>query len=100
MLVESQRLESVARDAADKVAGDRRWETAIARAKQQIEENPYMHFEHGTLLVLSPSGGLYTAGRTCQCRSYLNRRPCWHRAAARLIELCLEEKGVVHDGRM
>lgn len=86
MLVDGERLQSIAQAAFDAVAGDRRWEMAIARAKRQIEENPYMHFAGGTLLVLSPSGNLYNAGRACQCRAYLAGQPCWHRAAARLIE--------------
>jgi hypothetical protein len=88
--VDGERLGRVAQAAFDRVAGDRRWELAIARAKAQIEENPYMYFEGGALLVLSPSGNLYSAGRACQCRAYLNRRPCWHRAAARLLERYFE----------
>ena len=45
-----------------------------------------MHFAGGTLLVLSPSGKLYTASRGCQCLAYVKGEPCWHRAAARLIQ--------------
>ena len=86
MDVDAERLRVVAQAAFDRVAGDRRWEVAIARARRQIEENPYMHFDGVTLLVLSPSGNIYRAGPTCQCKSYRNRRPCWHRAAARMLE--------------
>lgn len=98
MEVDAERLRRVAQDAFDRVAGDRRWEVAIAKARVQIEENPYMRFAGGELLVLSPSGGLYTAGRKCQCKSYANRRPCWHRAAARLLELYFDFSGRQQPG--
>jgi hypothetical protein len=84
--VDHDRIRDVARTAFDKVSGDRRWEVAIAKALRQIEENPYMHWDGRTLLVLSPAGGLYTADQICQCASYRNRWPCWHRAAARLMQ--------------
>ncbi len=73
-------------EALDKVSGSRRWQTAIVKAKQQIEENPYMHFDGGALLILSPSGEIYSANGACQCKAYLNHQPCWHGAAARLVE--------------
>ncbi len=53
-------------------AGSRRWEMAIVRAKQIIEENPYLHLDaDGSLLMLSDSGQIYTvtAGR-CDCAAY------------------------------
>jgi hypothetical protein len=90
MDVDAERLGEVAQAAFDKVAGDRRWEVAIAKARRQIEENPYMHWDGKTLLVLSPSNVLYVAGRACQCSSYLRGKPCWHRAASRLIERYFE----------
>lgn len=86
MQVDFDRLDAVTREAFNRVAGHTRWEIAIVKAQQQIRENPYLHWDGETLLVLSPSNMLYRAGRACQCRSYLNRRPCWHRAAARLIQ--------------
>ena len=63
-----------------------RWQMAIAKAMQQIEDNPYMHYDGRALLILSPSGEIYSANGTCQCKAYRNGQPCWHRAAARLIE--------------
>lgn len=94
MEVNAERLARVTQSAFDRVAGDRRWELAIVKARQQIEENPFLHWDGRTLLVLSPSGELYEAGRICQCLSYRNRRPCWHRAAARLIQRYEEEKNM------
>jgi hypothetical protein len=90
MNINQSKMLEVVQEAFDKVAGSRRWQTAIAKAKQQIEENPYLHFDGHTLLILSPSGEIYTANGTCQCRAFTNGQPCWHRAAARLVERYIE----------
>lgn len=84
--MDQTRMQQVVQDAFDKVACSRRWQIAIVKAKQQIEENPYMHFDGGALLILSPSGGIYSVNGSCQCKAYANGQPCWHRAAARLVE--------------
>ncbi len=73
-------------EAFDKVSGSLRWQTIIVRAKQQIEENPYIHFDGNELLIFTPSGEIYSANSTCQCRAFRNGHPCWHRAAARLVQ--------------
>jgi hypothetical protein len=86
MNIDQNRLEQVTQDAFDKVLGNRRWETAIAKAKAELESNPYMHFDGQSLLILSPSGEIYTANGACQCKAYANGQPCWHRAAARLVQ--------------
>lgn len=84
--IDRTRLAEVVREAFDKVSDSRRWQTAIAKAKQQIEENPYMHFDGRSLLILSPSGEIYTANGACSCRAYQEGFPCWHRAASRLVQ--------------
>jgi hypothetical protein len=84
--LDQDRIQEVAQEAFDKVSGNRRWETAIAKAKAQLESNPYMHFDGQSLLILSPSDEIYTANGTCQCKAYMSSQPCWHRAAARLIK--------------
>ena len=84
--IDQDRIQTVAQEAFDKVSGNRRWETAIVKAKIQLETNPYMHFNGQSLLILSPSGEIYTANGSCQCRAYESGQPCWHRAAARLIK--------------
>lgn len=86
MNIDQSKMQQVIKRAFDKVAGSRRWQTAIVKAKQQIEENPYMHFDGSALLILSPSGEIYQANGTCQCKAFISNQPCWHRAAARLIE--------------
>ena len=84
--IDENRMEKVIQEAFDRVSGSRRWQTAIAKAKQEIESNPYMHFDGRALLILSPSGEIYTADGACQCKAYQTGQPCWHRAAARLVQ--------------
>lgn len=90
MNLDAERMQAVIQEAFDRVGGNRRWQTAIAKARQQFEENPYMHFDGRALLILSPSGEIYTANGTCQCKAYAQGFPCWHRAAARLVERYME----------
>jgi len=86
MNIDQDRMQQVIQQAFDHVAGNRRWENAIVRAKQQLESNPYMHFDGVGLLVLSESGEIYRANGMCQCKAYTSGQPCWHRAAARLVQ--------------
>jgi hypothetical protein len=90
MNIDQNTLEQVAQEAFNKVSGNRRWETAIVKAKQQIESNPYLHFNGHSLLILSPSGEIYDANGACQCKAYKSGNPCWHRAAMRLVQRCEE----------
>ena len=86
MNVDEGLMELVVQEAFNKVSGNRRWETAIVKAKQQIESNPFLHFDGHALLILSPSGEIYEANGTCQCKAYRSGYPCWHRAAMRLVQ--------------
>jgi hypothetical protein len=86
MNIDQNRMQQVIQEAFGKVADSRRWQTAIVKAKQQIEENPYLHFDGRALLILSPSGEIYSANGSCQCKAYQQGHPCWHRAAARLVK--------------
>lgn len=86
MNIDQSKMLEVIQEAFDKVSGSRRWQIAIVKAKQQIEENPYLHFDGNALLILSPSSEIYSANGSCQCKAYANKQPCWHRAAARLVE--------------
>jgi hypothetical protein len=71
----------------------RRWQAAIAKAKQQLEENPYLHFDGDALLILSPeSNEIYRANGVCQCVAYTRyNQPCWHRSAARIVKRYYEQ---------
>lgn len=86
MNIDENRIQRVAQEAFDKVANSRRWQTAIVRAKIELETNPYMHYDGKALLVLSPSGEIYMANGTCQCKAFQAGYPCWHRAASRLVQ--------------
>lgn len=88
--LDETKLERVTQEAFDRATGNRRWEIAIVKAKQQLESNPYMHFDGHALLILSPSGEIYSSNGSCQCKAFAHRQPCWHRAAARLVERYME----------
>ena len=65
-----------------------RWLAAIDRAVVELLQNPWIERGelHG-LVIGSPSGNCYAANGVCQCQAYTFNRPCWHRAAARLVRL-------------
>jgi hypothetical protein len=86
MNIDQDKMQQVAQEAFNKVSGNRRWETAIVKAKVQLVSNPYIHFDGQSLLILSASGEIYSANGTCQCKAYRSGQPRWHRAAARLIK--------------
>jgi hypothetical protein len=90
MNINQDKVRQLAQEAFNKVSGNRRWETAIAKAKAQLESNPYMHFDGDSLLILSPSGEIYTANGVCQCKAFKSHQPCWHRAAARIVKRYME----------
>jgi hypothetical protein len=92
MQIDQTKMQEVIQEAFDMVTGKLRWQTAIAKAKEQFETNPYMHFDGHSLLILSPSCEIYEANSTCTCKAFLNGNPCWHRAAARLFVLYLKMK--------
>ncbi len=90
MNIDETRMLRVIQEAFDKVLGSRRWQTAIAKAKQEIEANPFMHFDGQSLLILSSSDEIYSVNGSCQCKAFANNQPCWHRAAARLVQMYSE----------
>jgi hypothetical protein len=90
MQIDQTKMQEVIQKAFDMVTGKRRWQIAIGKAKEQFETNPYMHFDGQSLLILSPSGEIYSANGSCQCKAFLNGNPCWHRAAARLFTIYLK----------
>lgn len=68
----------------------KRWQNAIAHAWKELQSNPYLEWQDGALLILSPSNEIYRSNGTCQCRAYELGYPCWHRAAARIVQRVLE----------
>jgi hypothetical protein len=96
MLLNLQILEEVAQAAFDLATerggkDARRWQTAIAKAKRQLEDNPYIHDEGDARLILSDSNEIYHSNGVCQCQAWQKGKfPCWHRAAHRLVRRYVE----------
>jgi hypothetical protein len=86
MNLDMNRMQGVIQEAFDRVGNSRRWQMAVARAKQEIESNPFMHHDGHALVILSPSNEIYEANGSCQCKAFKNHQPCWHRAAARIVQ--------------
>jgi hypothetical protein len=85
--------ESIAKISPEQQNG-KRWINAIAKAVVEIENNPYMTFDldsHSLLILSEKSGEIYTANGTCQCKAFEQGKPCYHRAAARLIQRYIEQ---------
>ncbi len=85
--------EAIAKAAAN--PGSRKaknWATQIARAAVSVEENPYLSYENGKLIVLSDvSLNVYEVDEYCDCKGAVEfGRICWHRVAKRLWENYLE----------
>jgi hypothetical protein len=79
-------LDQITAAARERVADDPRWLHAIDRAARELAENPYIERTADALLIGSPSGQTYEANGVCQCRAFQCGRPCWHRAAGRLVQ--------------
>jgi hypothetical protein len=90
MNLDQKRIEMVTEEAFNKTS-NLRWQMAITKAKVELEANPYMHYDGDALLILSPSGEIYSANGACQCKAFANNKPCWHRAAARLVKRYMEQ---------
>ncbi len=65
MNIDTNKMDAIAQAAFDKAQGSSRWQTAIAKAKMEIESNPFMSWQDNTLLILSSSDEIYTANGTC-----------------------------------
>ncbi len=89
-------LAEVAADALAKLNPEttdgKRWTRAIAKAVAVIEQNPQMAYDLRTasLHITGSRGTAYMANGICQCEAYNGGYPCYHRAAARLIQRYLE----------
>jgi hypothetical protein len=83
-------LNTVASKALADAADHPRWINAIGRAMVELTTNPWIERSaegHG-LIIGSTSGKCYTSNGVCQCEAYTHgKKPCYHRAAARLVRL-------------
>ena len=74
--IQQERFEQVTQAAFDAAQGSQRWQTAIVKAKQIAESNPYIHFDGSTMLLLSDSNEIYevTDGH-CPCKAFAHGQP-------------------------
>jgi hypothetical protein len=76
-------------DRARSATQDQRWLEALDKAYDFLL-NPHTDAisiaQDGTALIPSAtSEATYAANGVCQCSAYAHHKPCWHRAAARII---------------
>ena len=78
--------------ARTEAAEHRLWITAINRAALNLEAYPWA-FDGDTLRIASATskGTRYTVSpEGCECKAAQDGRPCWHRAAWRLLRKAAE----------
>jgi hypothetical protein len=85
MNLNQETMRQVIQEAFEKTSS-LRWQMAIAKARREIEDNPYLHYDGHALIILSESNEIYSANGTCQCKAFAHGQPCWHRAAARIVQ--------------
>lgn len=71
-----------------------RWNKAIEKALFEIKNNPSLRYdsENQKLTLRSRSSNKkYEANGTCQCMAFYTKTPCYHRAAARLLQRYYEK---------
>jgi hypothetical protein len=81
-------------DAAEKTVADAKWHNAVTSAFDHLLPLDSLDYANGVLQVQSAtSATVYAASPTsCQCTAFKRGNPCWHRAAARLVQLAVEKK--------
>lgn len=85
--INGDKLQSVVDNARVAATNSPRWLRAIDRAAEELTSNPYIAVtEKGLLILSSTSSNIYTSNGACECRAYEFGNPCWHRAAARLVQ--------------
>jgi hypothetical protein len=81
-------------DAAEKTVADAKWHNAVTSAFDHLLPLDALDYHDGVLQVQSASSDdVYAASPTsCQCHAFTRGNPCWHRAAARLVQLAVDGK--------
>jgi hypothetical protein len=81
-------------DAAEKTVTDAKWHNAVTSAFDHLLPLDSLDYHGGVLMVQSASSDdVYTASPTsCQCPAFQCGNPCWHRAAARLVQIAVDGK--------
>lgn len=87
-------LVEVVDTARQRAANDIHWLPAIDRAYDYLltSEDTIQIAADGTAFIPSASSEvMYAANGVCQCQAFTHHLPCWHRAAARLLQRYREE---------
>jgi hypothetical protein len=84
--IDTNRMQQVVETALQAVQNNKRWTNAVVRAAVEMEVNDFMSWNGHALVIWSKSNEVYEANGTCQCKAYEKGQPCWHRAAARLVQ--------------
>lgn len=84
--IDRAKVGSVVAAARAKVANDTRWLNAINKAYQELETNQWV-FNGRVLVVASRTSAkkYRVTANDCQCQAHAKGRPCWHRAAHRIL---------------
>ena len=80
--------------AADATVANSRWHNAVCAAFDYLLPLDALDYHDGVLMVQSAtSDTVYHASpTTCQCHAFTRGNPCWHRAAARLVQIAVDGK--------
>jgi hypothetical protein len=85
--INEDKLQMVVDNARVAAENSPRWLRAIERAQVELTSNPYIAVtEKGLLILSSTSSNIYTSNGSCECKAFEFGKPCWHRAAARLVQ--------------
>lgn len=89
-------FDQVVEGALLKSAGSIAWTTAINKAVEVIENDPWAFWDGSILIVGSRTRGkIYelSSARVCTCEAFTTSekpQPCWHRACYRIMEVYQE----------
>ncbi|MGH9841984.1 MAG: SWIM zinc finger family protein [Blastocatellia bacterium] len=86
MILNSSICQEVIAAAKTATANAPAWLRAVEKAAEQIASNPCITELQNGVLITSPSGNTYLANGVCQCGAFRYGKPCWHRAAAQLVQ--------------
>lgn len=79
-------LSQVISQAKAQAADHPSWLRAIDKAADQLQTNPWIYVDGNHLIIPASNGSTYSSNGVCQCLAYANGKPCWHRAASRIVK--------------
>lgn len=85
--ISRQSVAAVLVEARRKVADNRRWATALAKAATELEASGW--YFTGQILVIAsrttPGTRYRVTAQGCECPAHSKGNPCWHKAARKLL---------------